>query len=74
MDKDKLEAFYTKNLIEAGCDEVGVGCLAGPVVLPKDFDVIFPKILLGILLVDIFFLKKSNIFIYIFKILISQYL
>lgn len=44
MDKDKLEVFYTKNLVEAGIDEVGVGCLAGPivaaaVVLPKDFRV-----------------------------------
>jgi ribonuclease HII len=33
---------YTKNLIEAGCDEAGRGCLAGPVfaaavVLPRDF-------------------------------------
>ena len=33
---------YTSDLIEAGCDEVGRGCLAGPVVaaaviLPKDF-------------------------------------
>lgn len=37
-----LHASYTPNLIEAGCDEVGRGCLAGPVVaaaviLPKDF-------------------------------------
>lgn len=39
----KLLPFYTRNLIEAGCDEAGRGCLAGPVVaaaviLPKDFD------------------------------------
>ena len=28
----RLAAFHTKNLIEAGCDEAGRGCLAGPVV------------------------------------------
>jgi len=33
---------YTKELIEAGCDEAGRGCLAGPVfaaavILPKDY-------------------------------------
>jgi ribonuclease HII len=27
-----LKAFHNKNLIEAGCDEAGRGCLAGPVV------------------------------------------
>lgn len=27
-----LELFHTKNTIEAGCDEAGRGCLAGPVV------------------------------------------
>jgi ribonuclease HII len=27
-----LKAFHTKKLIEAGCDEAGRGCLAGPVV------------------------------------------
>ncbi len=37
-----LLSSYTSNLIEAGCDEVGRGCLAGPVVaasviLPKDY-------------------------------------
>ncbi|RQO32684.1 ribonuclease HII [Taibaiella sp. KBW10] len=37
-----LAASYTKELIEAGCDEAGRGCIAGPVVaaaviLPKDF-------------------------------------
>ncbi|MDF9800902.1 ribonuclease HII [Catalinimonas alkaloidigena] len=37
-----LKASFTEDLIEAGCDEVGRGCLAGPVVaaavvLPKDF-------------------------------------
>lgn len=37
-----LESSFTPNLIEAGCDEVGRGCLAGPVVaaaviLPKNF-------------------------------------
>ena len=28
-----LIAHYTDNLIEAGCDEAGRGCLAGPVVV-----------------------------------------
>lgn len=37
-----LESQYTPDLIEAGCDEAGRGCLAGPVfaaavVLPKDY-------------------------------------
>jgi len=37
-----LKSFYCENLIEAGCDEAGRGCLAGPVVaaaviLPKDY-------------------------------------
>lgn len=37
-----LASFYKENTIEAGCDEAGRGCLAGPVVaaaviLPKDF-------------------------------------
>ncbi len=37
-----LRAYLTDKLLEAGCDEVGVGCVAGPVVaaaviLPKDF-------------------------------------
>ena len=27
-----LKPFYTENLIEAGCDEAGRGCIAGPVV------------------------------------------
>lgn len=40
--KTILDSSFTKNLIEAGCDEVGVGCLAGPiiaaaVILPKNF-------------------------------------
>lgn len=38
-----LEKFYHKDLIEAGCDEAGRGCLSGPVfaaavILPKDFE------------------------------------
>ncbi|MCH2225318.1 MAG: ribonuclease HII [Crocinitomicaceae bacterium] len=38
----KLLAFLDQNIIEAGCDEAGRGCLAGPVVaaaviLPKGF-------------------------------------
>jgi len=37
-----LKSNYTKNLSEAGCDEAGRGCLAGPVfaaavILPKKF-------------------------------------
>jgi len=37
-----LEAYLNKGLIEAGCDEAGRGCLAGPVfaaavILPADF-------------------------------------
>ncbi len=37
-----LLPFYQEKLIEAGCDEAGRGCLAGPVlaaavILPKDF-------------------------------------
>jgi ribonuclease HII len=37
-----LQSSYTPDLIEAGCDEVGRGCLAGPVVaaaviLPKNY-------------------------------------
>jgi len=38
-----LEKFYHQGLIEAGCDEAGRGCLAGPVsaaavILPPDFE------------------------------------
>lgn len=38
-----LLPYYNENRLEAGCDEAGRGCLAGPVVaaaviLPKDFD------------------------------------
>ncbi len=37
-----LKSFFNKTLIEAGCDEAGRGCLAGPVfaaavILPKKF-------------------------------------
>ena len=37
-----FKSAFTTELVEAGCDEVGRGCLAGPVVaaaviLPKDF-------------------------------------
>ena len=37
-----LKSSYTKNLVEAGCDEAGRGCLAGPVfaaavILPKNY-------------------------------------
>ena len=41
-----LKPFFTDNLIEAGCDEAGRGCIAGPVVaaaviLPRGTD--FPE-------------------------------
>ncbi len=37
-----LKSYFQKKLIEAGCDEAGRGCLAGPVyaaavILPKDY-------------------------------------
>jgi len=37
-----LRSYYQKKLVEAGCDEAGRGCLAGPVfaaavILPKNF-------------------------------------
>ena len=37
-----LQAYYQDELIEAGCDEAGRGCLAGPVfaaavMLPRNF-------------------------------------
>lgn len=37
-----LFAYHTKNILEAGCDEAGRGCIAGPVcaaavILPEDF-------------------------------------
>jgi ribonuclease HII len=37
-----LQPFYNQDLLEAGCDEAGRGCLAGPVfaaavILPRDF-------------------------------------
>lgn len=40
--RKRLLNFHTKGLIEAGCDEAGRGCLAGPVyaaavILPSDF-------------------------------------
>ena len=41
-DIKKLKPYFQNLLVEAGCDEAGRGCLAGPVVagaviLPKDF-------------------------------------
>ncbi len=43
MKKQKLLPYHKENTIEAGCDEAGRGCLAGPVfaaavILPSDFD------------------------------------
>jgi len=42
MKQNELLSHYSGNLIEAGCDEAGRGCLAGPVfaaavILPRDF-------------------------------------
>lgn len=42
MTKDKLQLFLQKGRLEAGCDEAGRGCLAGPVfaaavILPANF-------------------------------------
>lgn len=42
LKKKLLLPYYQEELIEAGCDEAGRGCLAGPVfaaavILPKDF-------------------------------------
>lgn len=44
--KNKLKSFYNPHLVEAGCDEAGRGCLAGPVfaaavILPRKFDLPF---------------------------------
>lgn len=41
--KNKLLSFYKKDTVEAGCDEAGRGCLAGPVfaaavILPPYFE------------------------------------
>ena len=38
----ELSSFYKEGLVEAGCDEAGRGCLAGPVfgaavILPSDY-------------------------------------
>jgi ribonuclease HII len=43
MGKDKLQLFLQEGRIEAGCDEAGRGCLAGPVfaaavILPPTFE------------------------------------
>jgi ribonuclease HII len=43
MTKDKLQLFLQKGRLEAGCDEAGRGCLAGPVfaaavILPANFE------------------------------------
>ena len=42
MKVNKLSAFHTQGIIEAGCDEAGRGCLAGPVfaaavILPPNY-------------------------------------
>ena len=43
MRTNKLLSYYKKNTVEAGCDEAGRGCLAGPVfaaavILPHGFE------------------------------------
>ena len=43
MKKDRLLLFLHEGILEAGCDEAGRGCLAGPVfaaavILPADFE------------------------------------
>ena len=43
MTRQKLLPYFQKNTIEAGCDEAGRGCLAGPVfaaavILPANFE------------------------------------
>lgn len=43
MKKDKLQLYLQEGRLEAGCDEAGRGCLAGPVfaaavILPADFE------------------------------------
>ncbi|RYY23564.1 MAG: ribonuclease HII, partial [Sphingobacteriaceae bacterium] len=43
IQKETLLARYQYGLLEAGCDEAGRGCLAGPVfaaavILPEDFN------------------------------------
>src|SRR5215213_9749163 len=40
FESSMLRSSFTKDLLEAGCDEAGRGCLAGPVVAAA---VIFPK-------------------------------
>ncbi|MBL7869973.1 MAG: ribonuclease HII [Cyclobacteriaceae bacterium] len=52
-----LLSSYTPDLIEAGCDEVGRGCLAGPVVAAA---VILPKNYTHELLTDSKQLKKEE--------------
>jgi ribonuclease HII len=52
-----LKSSYTKNRIEAGCDEVGRGCLAGPVVAAA---VILPKKYKNKLLNDSKQVKKAD--------------
>ncbi|MFN6087649.1 MAG: ribonuclease HII [Cyclobacteriaceae bacterium] len=52
-----LRSSFTKDLVEAGCDEVGRGCLAGPVVAAA---VILPKKFKHKLLTDSKQLKKKD--------------
>ena len=52
-----LRSSFTKDKIEAGCDEVGRGCLAGPVVAAA---VILPKKYKHKLLTDSKQLKKAD--------------
>ena len=52
-----LEAYYTKDVIEAGCDEAGRGCLAGPVFAAA---VILPPVFKSELLNDSKQLSEKN--------------
>lgn len=52
-----LESYYQKELIEAGLDEAGRGCLAGPVVAAA---VVFPKSYTNVFLNDSKQLSKKK--------------
>ncbi len=52
-----LKSYFTETLLEAGCDEVGRGCLAGPVVAAA---VILPKNYTHPLLTDSKLLSKKQ--------------
>lgn len=53
-----LKSFYYPNQIEAGCDEAGRGCLAGPVFAAS---VIFPNDYTNNLINDSKQLSEKNV-------------